>query len=720
VKRFFGLCLMLFVAPVFAAEGMWTPAQLPELADVLESRGLKIDPRSMTDLTGHPMKAIVSLGGCSASFVSPQGLVITNHHCAYGSISYNSTEERNLLRDGFVAGSQAEELPARPGSRVLVTVKVEDVTGTILGDLPLGLDGRARYQAIEDGEKELVRACEEDAGHRCRIASYHGGLRYELIKQMEIRDVRLVYAPPRSVGKYGGDVDNWMWPRHTGDFSFYRAWVGPDGKPADPAEGNVPYQPDHWLRVQPDGVQDGEFVMVAGYPGRTNRYRLAAEVANVIEWSYPERKRTYEALLAVIMAATEGNPDASLKYASFVASLNNATKNYGGMLEGFSKGDLVQRKQTLEHELQAWIESDPGRQNRYLSAIENLQALVAESQSRQQRDFSYALARRSALLGAARQLYRLAREQQKPDEEREPGYQERDLTIIGEELTSIERTFDPAVDLQEWRHLILAYAANPPEQHIRAFDEWLGIGARQVDGAALDARLDEMYSATSLGDTQARLEGIGKTPAELEASDDPFMRMAVALFDADLRFEEEDKDLTGRYQEARPRYMEALLAFEKSRERLVYPDANSTLRITYGQVTGSRPRDGMVYVPFTTLEGIVEKDTGTEPFNMPPGLLETIREQQYGAYADERIGSVPVNFLSTLDSTGGNSGSATLNGRAELVGLLFDGTYESIISDWDFLADKTRSIHVDIRYILWVMEQIGGAEHLMSEMGLRG
>ena len=201
--------------------------------------------------------------------------------------------------------------------------------------------------------------------------------------------------------------------------------------------------------------------MVAGYPGRTNRYRLAAEVANVIEWSYPVRKSTYEALLEVIMAATENDPDAALKYASFVASLNNATKNYGGMLEGFAKGDLVQRKQVLESELQAWIESDPGRRDRYLSAIENLQALVAESQFRQQRDFSYALARRSALLGAARQLYRLAREQQKPDEEREPGYQQRDLTNIREELTSIERTFDAAVDRQAWRHLILAYTGKP-------------------------------------------------------------------------------------------------------------------------------------------------------------------------------------------------------------------------------------------------------------------
>ena len=202
------------------------------------------------------------------------------------------------------------------------------------------------------------------------------------------------------------------------------------------------------------------------------------------------------------------------------------------------------------------------------------------------------------------------------------------------------------------------------------------------------------------------------------AETSPSSCQSTASRSTNVGLEEEEKDLAGRYQDARPRYMEALLAFEKSRERLVYPDANSTLRITYGQVTGSRPRDGMVYVPFTTLEGIVEKDTGTDPFNMPPGLLQAIGEQQYGTHADEGLGSVPVNFLSTLDATGGNSGSATLNGRAELVGLLFDGTYESIISDWDFLVDKTRSIHVDIRYILWVMEQIGGAEHLMKEMGL--
>jgi len=710
--------LMIINLSVHAAEGMWTPAQLPELSDVLEAKGLQIDPGSMTDLTAHPMKAIVSLGGCTASFVSPKGLVITNHHCAYGSISYNSTEERNLLRDGFAAGSFADELPARPGSRVLVTVAVEDVSNTILGDIPPGLSGRARYQAIEDSEKELVRKCETDKGHRCRVASYHGGLQYELIKQLEIRDVRLVFAPPASVGNFGGDIDNWMWPRHTGDYSFYRAYVGPDGLPADPGPDNVPFQPEHWLTVQPEGVQDGDYVMVAGYPGRTNRYRLSSEVANVINWTYPEYKISREAWLAEVMTAIEGRPDAALKYASRISGLNNATKNYGGMLQGFGKGNLVERKQELERELQSWIANHPEHQQSDMSALEALQVLIDESESLQQRDLYYGQAYRSALLGAARTLYRLAREQEKPDEAREPGYQERDLVRIRERLTRIEGTFDARVDQQVWRHLVLAYAAIPEDQHVDAFDRWFGINGNAVDTEVLDTQLEAMYAGTSLGDTQVRLSWMGKTPEEFANSDDPFIRMAVALYDSDMQIEEQDKDLSGRYQEARPRFMRSLLEFQQARGRVVYPDANSTLRISYGEVTGSQPRDGMAYLPFTSLEGIVEKNTGTEPFDTPPGLLKSIGEKQYGAYIDEQLGSVPVNFLSTLDTTGGNSGSPTLNGRAELVGLLFDGTYESIISDWDFLQDKTRSIQVDIRYILWTMEQLGGAEHLLKEMGV--
>lgn len=266
---------------------------------------------------------------------------------------------------------------------------------------------------------------------------------------------------------------------------------------------------------------------------------------------------------------------------------------------------------------------------------------------------------------------------------------------------------------------MLAYAAIPQDQHVDAFDRWLGIGENTTDTEALDERLRNMYAETSLGDNGVRLGWMNQSVSAFEASDDPFIRLAVALYDSDMQLEDQKKDLSGRYQEARSQYMRSLLAFQKSRGKAVYPDANGTLRISYGVVAGSDPRDGMTYLPFTSLEGIVEKNTGTEPFNAPPALLESIGEQRYGAYADEKLGSVPVNFLSTLDTTGGNSGSPTLNARAELVGLLFDGTFESIISDWDFLPGKTRSIQVDIRYVLWSMEQLGGAERLLKEMGVK-
>ena len=383
-------------------EGMWQPHQLPQIADQLKSLGLELDPASMTELTDFPLNAIVSLGGCSASFVSPEGLVITNHHCAYGSISYNSTEENNILDNGFLAGSKGDELPARPGSRIYVTVAMDEVTDKVTAALTEDMSGADRYKAIEDAEKALIAECELDEGHRCEVYSFHGGLDYYLIKQLAIRDVRLVYTPTDSIGKFGGDVDNWMWPRHTGDFAFYRAYVNQDGEPADYSEDNVPFEPKHYLKVANKGPKEGEFIMLAGYPGTTNRYRLAAEVENTFTWFYP----TMQSLLAewsrTIADATADNKDAELKYASQVAGLNNYSKNYGGMLAGYSRSDLLERKRELENELQAWIASDDSLSARYASTLAELQALIAEKQSTQERDLLLRYMGCSAMLSAAR------------------------------------------------------------------------------------------------------------------------------------------------------------------------------------------------------------------------------------------------------------------------------------------------------------------------------
>ena len=482
--------ITLFPAALPAEEGMWRPGQLPSLADRLKALNPEVDAEALSNLTSHPMNAVIWLGNCTASFVSPQGLVITNHHCAYGSIQHNSTGERNLLEEGFLAAGRSQELPAAPGGRVLVTVAVEDVTRSVLEAVPEGAGGRERYQAIEDRQKTLVADCEQDPGHRCRVAGYFGGLEYELIKQFEIRDVRLVYAPALSIGKYGGDIDNWMWPRHTGDYAFYRAYVGPDGKPADYSEENVPYRPRHHLKVSTRGVETGDLVLVAGYPGRTNRYRLAREVEGVIQWDYPRRSQAFQEWLDIIDQAVAGREEKALKYASLQASLRNVLKNYQGMLEGFAKSDILEGKQALEKDLQAWIEAGPASRSGLKTATGDLGKLVAESQSRREAALYYdLLGGRSALLRAARRLYRLSRERQKPDQQREPGYQERDLNRIREGLERLQRTYDPEVDRACWRQFILNYAKLPPEQHVQAFDDWFGIQRTPLQEATLDRRL---------------------------------------------------------------------------------------------------------------------------------------------------------------------------------------------------------------------------------------
>lgn len=665
-----------------AEEGMWTPSQLPELAEELKSAGLEIDAATLADLTAHPMGAVVWLGGCTASFVSDQGLVATNHHCAFGSIQHNSTDENNILRDGFLARSLDEELPASPGSRVLVTTEVVDVTEQILSAVPEGAKGKERYDAIEAAEKALIAECEEQEGMRCRVRSSYGGLLYLKFTMLEIRDVRLVYAPALSVGKYGGDVDNWMWPRHTGDFSFFRAYVGPDGMPAEFAPENVPYQPKHWLRVSVAGVEDGDFVMVAGYPGRTNRYRLADEVDFRINRYYPMARKVYGEILASAERAVKLYPDAKLKTEPMLSGLNNMTKNYDGMMAGFDRTDVVSMKRKLERDLEAWIASDPERSASYGGALDDLRQLVAKEQENSERDLYWGAVRYWSLLRSAARLYRLANERLKPDMERKPGYQDRDLSRISKSLERMERRYDARVDRHMIRKKITMYASLPRDKRIDEWDKHFGIGDDGVDEETLDRVLDEMYSKTGLEDLETRRGWMKASVDDFEESDDPFIRLAIAIYPTDLEMEAEEEALAGDFKEARPRFMEALIAFQKSQGMQVYPDANSTLRVTTGHIAGYHPREDVWYEPFTKLEELLEKETGVEPFNSPSALLNAVRANDHGPYALDALGSVPVNFLSTLDTTGGNSGSPTLNSRGELVGLLFDGAWESLLSDW--------------------------------------
>ena len=699
--------------PALAKEGMFTPEQLPQIAGDLKNTGLEISPETLSDLTGFPMGAIVSLGGCSASFVSGQGLAVTNHHCARGSVQYNSTPDNNYLENGFLAKELADELPAAPGTRMFVTVDFADVTSRVTGTLSEDIQGRQRYDAIEQNRKAIIAECEAEPGYRCSVPAFFQGLEYKLIKQMEIRDVRIAYAPAESTGKYGGEIDNWMWPRHTGDFSFYRAYVGPDGKPADYSEDNVPYQPAQILKVSAAGLDDGDFVMAAGYPGSTNRYARLSLVSYTFDWLYPTYLDLVGQWVDTIKGASEEGSDARIKYDDLLASLNNFLKNTQGQLEGAKRVGLVSRRAEREEALTSWLTSQD--KNALVDNITQLDSVMEERIRNNKQNFWYKNLSRAQLLSVAKQLYRNSIESEKPDAEREPGFQERDRSRLEESLTRVDRRFDAAVDKAVWKKMISLYMAQPEDARVKAFDNAMGLKAA-ADKGNLDEVLDTFYRETTLKDTEMRVNWLKAGRSEFERSKDPFIRLAVALYDTEMQIEDATKALQGQSAALQPLYMQAIIDWQKSKGSLAYPDANSTLRVTYGNVLGGSPKDGLIYEPFTRLEGILEKDTGESPFNAPAKLLSLIEEKQYGPYKLDSINSVPVNFLTDLDSTGGNSGSATLNANAELVGLLFDGTFESVNSDWDFDPRTTRTIHVDARYMLWVMEYVDGATNLIDEM----
>ena len=713
------LCVTL---PVAADEGMWMPQQIPDLAPRLKELGFTGDAKIWADLTGFPMNAVVSLGGCSASFISPDGLIATNHHCVQGSLQYNSTPEKNLIVDGYLARTREEELSNGPGSRVWVTVSVKEVTDEITGKIDPKLTDRKRYDVIERRVKERTAACEKD-GLRCRVASFFEGLRYFEIGQLEINDVRLVYAPPQGIGNYGGETDNWQWPRHTGDFSFYRAYVGKDGKPASYSKENVPYKPKHFLKVSPKGASPGELIFVAGYPGRTQRHETFAEVKDRTQWALPQSVKRSREMIALLEETTKGQKELEIKAEPRMRGLQNGMKKNDGVLAGLLKGGILARKEEKQKALEAWIAADPGRQKEYGPVLAELAAMQAESLKTRERDTALGtISFGSTLLGTADNLHRLSLERPKKDVDRDPAYQERNWTRMREGLERMQRTYDHRIDRPMLRYALLGAAGLPADQRIAPLDTLVGFSAGMAkDDAAkkIDTYLDALYAGTKLAEKDFRLGLFDKSTKEILDTKDTAVQLAVALHPAMEANRERDKANDGKRSRLRPQYMRALLAQGGG---LVPPDANSTLRVTFGRVMGVDPRDGMRYLPQTTLQGVVDKHTGEGEFDSPDRLLEAVKALRAGKkspYFDEKLGDVPVDFMSDVDTTGGNSGSAVLNSQGELVGLLFDGTLETVASDFLFDTEKTRSIQVDSRYLLWVWDAVEGAKHLLDEVGIK-
>ncbi len=716
-----GLLLAGLFGAASADEGMWMPQQIPALAERLAALGFDGDAQAFADLTGQPMGAIVSLGGCSASFVSPEGLIVTNHHCVQSALQYNSTPEHNLLNDGFVARTRDEELPNGPGSRVAVTTQVQEVTAELARRLTPDLTDRRRYDVVERWTKERTAACERD-GSRCRVASFFGGLRWFEIKQLEIRDVRLVYAPPKGIGNFGGETDNWRWPRHTGDFSFYRAYVGADGKPATYSTDNVPYRPKQWLKVSPKGASPGDLVFVVGYPGATQRHQTYDQIAQLTEWQLPRSIRRSAEQLAILGGMARTGTELGIKVETRVRGLNNGLTRNRGTLDGLLEGGALETKSARQRDLAAWIGADPKRKQEFGDVVPALAALEVEAAKTRERDAIFAglIGGTSSLLGAADTIVQTAVNRPKKDLDREPESQERNWTRTREGLDRMQRTLDRDVDRAILRYQLLEAARLAASERIEILDRAVGLSADMSAadaGTAVDALLDRLYAGTRLLDRDYRLSLLSKSSEELRAAKDPFLDLATSLLPFQEQLRETRKTRQGASHRLAPRYMKALL---ESSTGLTAPDANGTLRVTYGRVLGVDSRDGLFFKPQTTLAGIVQKQTGQGEFDAPKRLLDAIAALRAGKatpYLDGALHDVPVDFLSTVDTTGGNSGSATLNARGELCGLLFDGTYDSVASNILYDPVHTRSIHVDSRYVLWVLADVDGASRILEELG---
>jgi hypothetical protein len=703
--------------PVFENPGgMWMPEQLAQQASTLKSLGLEIDPAALSQPTSELLGSVVSLGGCTASFVSPDGLIATNHHCATGALQYNSTPQENLLRDGYLAKTRADERWNGPTARVLVTQSIRDVTKEMRDGLDSIKDDAARQKKVEEHQKTLVAACEKDRpGLRCNVASYFGGAQYRLIEQLEIKDVRLVFAPHEGVGNFGGEIDNWRWPRHDADISLFRAYVGKDGKPADHAADNVPYHPPHHFKIASKPLQAGDLVFVAGYPGQTNRLRTAGEVEEAVSWRYPHALKFIEENVAVLEQLSKTSPDLAIKATPRIRGLNNNLTKFRGIMDGLVKGGLAAQKTKTEGELKAWVAADAGRKANYSDVLDRLAAL--SNDRRKTRDQDAALEevyQMVHLVRSAASIVRMAEERPKPDAARDPGFQERNWQRHEQGETAQQKRYDQAMDRALFK-LALQRAARAPEKERSPFVAVL-LGKGEATDARIDKALDALYKDTKLEDLDTRVKLFKSAKlADLKKSKDSMIQLALKLRPLEKAMDDRDDALKGALTAIRPRYIEMLQKWSSSP---LAPDANGTLRVTYGTVRGYKPTpEAPVYRPFTTLSEMVKKHTGKEPFNAPAAVLAAFNAKKFGNYTSADLGEIPVDFLSDLDITGGNSGSATLNSRGELVGLAFDGNYESMASDWLFMPSITRTIHVDLRYVLWLLDAVYGGDHLVKEMG---
>jgi len=705
--------LVLAALNNFSDEGMWMPHQMKNLK--LDAQGLKMNPENLykKDGTGI-MSAVVNLGGGTGEFVSKDGLILTNHHVAFGAIQRASDKEHDYITDGFLAGKKTEEIPAA-GYIAQVLIGYEEITSTIQRAIRSNMSYIQKYKAIDRAKKRLISRRENQGKDlRCTIKSMYSGNKYYLFTFKELKDIRLVYAPPRDIGNFGGDIDNWMWPRHTGDFTFLRAYVSKENIGVDYTKDNVPYKPKSFLKIALEGVKAGDFTFVMGYPGRTYRNNTLSE----LNFDFNRMKNSIDIFKDIINfyeKAGQGNRRIQIKYASKIKGLNNGLKNYIGKLEGLQKVGLLDKKKQQKNEIMNWINTSAERKSKYGTVFAEIDAYMKTYATHYQKNdlinkilSSYYS---SALLSQAYTIYRTSVERQKPDIQRESRYQNRNLPYIKLRLKLADRGYDFDTDRTFLKHRLKKLLDFPQETYPQALKALLTNGSNDQ----IDAFVDNLFDKTILKDTDKRLELLEKKPGELIRLNDPLIKLASELEKELKGMREQSKALAQEGQDKKGLYLQALL--EKHQDNLA-PDANSSIRFTYGPVLGYSPKDAVDFTPITSLQGVMEKETGKFPFRVPDKLKKLYQQKDFGRYAEPESKSVPTCFLNTTNVTGGNSGSPVLNARGEQVGIVFDMTYESVIGDYYILPELQRTISVDIRYVIYITDKYANAHHLLKEMGL--
>jgi len=702
------LCVAMFT---YAQEGLWLMSQLEQLN--LQENGIQLQNDEIYNAKKPALyNAIIQIGGGTGSFVSPDGLIITNHHVAYTALQRASTVENDFLTNGFTAWNRPEEIEA-PGYQAQLLTEMKDVTQEVLAVAKGIADPVERDKKINAKISEMTEKIEKNKEDiNARVAEMYNGRQYFLFVYKLIKDLRIVYAPPMSIGNYGGDIDNWMWPRHTGDFSFLRAYVAPDGTGSEYNAENIPYHPKVWLKVAKEPLEEGDMTFVIGFPGSTTRFRTS----NSAEWNlknnYPFSIENFNDIINILHETTKNDPESWLKVASLEKGLANAMKNYQGKVDGMIKTNYVQNKLDFEKEFLAWANSDPSRKMKYGNLVANI--TKEYNVIRKNVDHDNVLGSfqglSGTLLGIAGQINSVTNEMSKPEKDRAPGYTEKNLERMLEGLQYNYANYYEPADKAMLIHSLKLATKLTEDQRIKGLEPILNDKTTSIESF-----VDKAYASSKLNDLDYVKTLFKKSPAELKALNDPFINLAFSLYPEIKANEKTYESFAANVTELRKQYIDALYEWKGGN---LYPDANGTMRFTYGPVRGYDPADAVTYHPFTSLKGVVDKNTGKEPFNAPEGLVSLYKSKDFGRWAAPQLNDVPVAFTHMADITGGNSGSPVMNAKGEIIGVVFDGNYEAMISDWQYDYDIQRTISVDIRYALFIVEKLSKANFLLTEMGV--